>query len=66
MRIQMEKVMHAVFSWPPWYQYWQLRLSAFFLFANGLPAMGEIGFRDFLLGRLWAPMDLPQSFGIFQ
>ena len=26
-----------------------------FLFANGLPAMGEIGVFDFLLGKKWKP-----------
>ena len=40
-------------------------LICVFLFANGLPAMGEIGFGDFLLGREWRPADVPASFGIF-
>ena len=40
-------------------------LICFFLFANGLPAMHEIGWFDFLLGRDWAPADIPPSFGIF-
>ena len=65
MRIQMEKVMHAVFFLAALVSILAVALICIFLFANGLPAMGEIGFRDFLLGRLWAPMDLPQSFGIF-
>ena len=35
------------------------------LFANGIPAMAEIGFFDFILGREWAPTDNPASYGIF-
>ena len=40
-------------------------LICIFLFANGIPAMGEIGLFDFLLGRKWAPTNIPPSFGIF-
>lgn len=40
-------------------------LICVFLFANGLPAMGEIGVFDFLLGRSWTPTDIPPAFGIF-
>lgn len=36
-----------------------------FLFANGVPAIGKIGVFDFLLGRKWAPNDIPASYGIF-
>ena len=36
-----------------------------FLFANGIPAMAEIGFFDFLLGTEWKPSNIPPSFGIF-
>lgn len=39
-------------------------LICLFLFANGIPAMGEIGIFDFLLGQKWAPQDNPASFGI--
>lgn len=40
-------------------------LICWFLFANGLPAMAEIGVFDFLFGTEWAPTDSPPSFGIF-
>ncbi len=30
-------------------------LICLFLFANGMPAMGEIGLFDFLLGKTWQP-----------
>lgn len=35
-----------------------------FLFANGIPAMSEIGFFDFLFGTEWKPSNIPPSFGI--
>ncbi|MDR2489751.1 MAG: phosphate ABC transporter permease subunit PstC [Desulfovibrio sp.] len=40
-------------------------LICLFLFANGIPAINEIGWRDFLLGREWSPSDAPPAFGIF-
>lgn len=40
-------------------------LICLFLFVNGIPAMGEIGVFQFLLGDLWAPTNIPPSFGIF-
>lgn len=40
-------------------------LICIFLFANGIPAMNEIGFFDFILGKNWSPNDVPASFGIF-
>lgn len=36
-----------------------------FLVANGLPAIQEIGFFNFMLGNEWLPTDVPASFGIF-
>lgn len=39
-------------------------LICWFLFANGLPAMKEIGFFDFLFGTKWAPKNQPASYGI--
>jgi phosphate transport system permease protein len=39
-------------------------LICVFLFANGLPAVGKIGFREFIFGTDWAPNDTPPSFGI--
>lgn len=40
-------------------------LICVFLFANGIPAMKEIGFFSFLTGTKWAPNNSPASFGIF-
>lgn len=39
-------------------------LICYFLFANGIPAMKEIGVFDFLFGTTWAPKNEPASFGI--
>ena len=41
-----------------------LLLIFLFLFANGLPAIGEIGLWNFLTGRYWRTMDTPPAFGI--
>ncbi|MDD6174568.1 MAG: phosphate ABC transporter permease subunit PstC [Firmicutes bacterium] len=40
-------------------------LICIFLFANGIPAMAEIGFFKFLFGKKWAPTNSEPSFGIF-
>lgn len=40
-------------------------LICVFLFANGIPAMKEIGLTEFLLGTDWSPGDVPASFGIY-
>lgn len=40
-------------------------LICLFLFANGIPAIHEIGWGEFLLGKEWAPNDTPAVFGIF-
>lgn len=40
-------------------------LICIFLFANGIPAILQIGVTDFLFGKEWAPTDEPASYGIF-
>lgn len=35
-----------------------------FLFLNGIPAINEIGWKEFILGQKWKPVDTPASFGI--
>lgn len=40
-------------------------LICVFLFANGVPAIGEIGFSSFIFGKDWSPNDIPASYGIF-
>lgn len=40
-------------------------LICYFMFANGIPAIGKIGVFDFLLGKDWSPSNIPPNFGIF-
>ncbi len=40
-------------------------LICYFMFANGIPAIGKIGIFNFLLGKDWSPSNIPPSFGIF-
>lgn len=40
-------------------------LITVFLFMQGLPAIGEIGVLEFLLGKDWEPTAVPPLFGIF-
>lgn len=39
-------------------------LICLFLFANGLPAIGEIGVLKFFCGTRWSPTDSPAEFGL--
>jgi len=59
-----EKAMSAVFFASALASILAVLLICFFLFANGIPAMGKIGIFDFLLGREWSPSDTPPLFGI--
>ena len=60
-----EKIMHGVFFTCALASILAVLLICWFLFANGLPAMAEIGIFDFLLGTDWSPTNTPPSFGIF-
>lgn len=60
-----EKIMEIVFLIAALTSILSVLLICIFLFANGIPAMSEIGFFDFLLGKNWAPNDVPASYGIF-
>lgn len=40
-------------------------LICIFLFYNGVPAIAEIGFFNFVGGQKWAPTNVPASYGIF-
>lgn len=60
-----EIIMHGVFFVCAMASILAVLLICWFLFANGLPAMAEIGVFDFLFGTEWAPTDSPPSFGIF-
>lgn len=58
-----EKVMEYVFLLCAWVSILAVALICIFLFANGLPAMKEIGVFDFLLGKRWKPGN--DIYGIF-
>lgn len=58
-----EKTMKAVFILSATVSIIAVALICVFLFANGIPAMREIGFTEFLTGRSWKPEK--NIFGIF-
>lgn len=58
-----EKVMEIVFMLAACMSIASVALICIFLFANGLPAMKEIGFGGFLLGKIWKPG--AELYGIF-
>ena len=58
-----EKIMEIVFLLAACVSILAVALMCVFLFANGVPAMKEIGFADFLLGTEWRPGN--DIYGIF-
>lgn len=60
-----EKLMKIVFMVAALTSIISVVLICLFLFVNGIPAMAKIGFFDFLLGKNWAPTDVPAQYGIF-
>lgn len=64
-RNRKEKGMEIVFLLCALTSILAVLLICVFLFANGIPAMSEIGLFDFLLGKDWSPSNEPPAFGIF-
>ncbi len=58
-----ESVMHGVFLISACISVAAVAVICVFLFANGVPAIAEIGAFDFLLGQTWKPLE--GKFGIF-
>lgn len=58
-----ESIMHALFLICACVSILAVVLICVYLFANGIPAMAEIGFTDFLFGTKWKPSS--DSYGIF-
>ncbi len=58
-----EKTMRALFFTCACVSILAVLLICFFIFANGLPAILEIGVDDFLLGKEWKPLE--NLYGIF-
>jgi phosphate transport system permease protein len=64
MQALKEKIMRAVFFLTALSSILAVALICYFLLSNGVPAIGEIGPREFLLGEEWSQSDTPPSFGI--
>lgn len=60
-----ERAMQGVFFLTALASIASVAIICVFLFINGVPAMAEIGFFDFIGGQKWAPTNVPASFGIF-
>ena len=58
-----EKFMRGVFFIAACASVLAVALICVFLFANGIPAMSEIGFLDFMTGKMWKPNN--DIYGIF-
>ncbi len=58
-----EKAMHGVFLMAACVSILSVVMICVFMFANGVPAMGKIGFGNFLFGQEWKPNE--GDFGIF-
>ncbi len=61
----LEKFMEVVFIIATTTSIVAVGLICIFIFANGLPAIAEIGVGNFLLGRSWKPTAAEPLFGIF-
>ena len=64
-RINKESIMKWVFFIAALATIASVLLICIFLFANGIPAIKEIGLKEFLLGLEWKPNNNPPSYGIF-
>lgn len=60
-----ETVMYVVFLLAACTSIIAVFLICLFLLTTGLPVIVKIGAAQFLLGREWAPQDIPASYGIF-
>lgn len=60
-----EKLMEIIFFISACASIISVILICYFMFANGIPAIGKIGTFNFLLGKDWSPSNIPPSFGIF-
>ena len=65
VRINKENIAKYIFFIAALTSVLAVALICIFLFANGVPAIKEIGFLNFIGGKKWAPSDVPASYGIF-
>ncbi len=59
-----EKLMQYVFYTSALVSVLAVICICLFLLMRGIPAIAEIGFKNFIFGQKWAPVDTPPSFGI--
>lgn len=64
MKRAQETVMKGIFFTAALFSLVAVIVISAFLFANGVPAIGEIGIKDFLFGLDWSPTNEVPSFGI--
>lgn len=64
MKKYRERIMQGVFFIAALASILSVGLICVFLFANGIPAIAEIGVFDFLGGQKWAPTNSPALYGI--
>ena len=64
MKELKENAMKFVFFMAALVSVFSVLLICVFLFANGIPAIKEIGVFDFLGGTKWKPTDIPAQYGI--
>lgn len=65
LKVNKEKIAKSIFFTAALTSVLAVTLICIFLFANGIPAIKEVGFLNFIRGTKWAPNDVPASFGIF-
>ncbi|NLC34569.1 MAG: phosphate ABC transporter permease subunit PstC [Erysipelothrix sp.] len=61
----MQSIMKYAFIVAASFSIISIILIFYFLVVNGLPAIIEIGFIEFMFGTKWTPGNVPPSFGIF-
>src|SRR5574344_426821 len=61
--VKKESFMQAVFLATACVSVCAVVLICVFIFANGLPAIAKIGFKEFIFGKIWAPEQ--DVYGIF-
>lgn len=64
IKINRERVFKYIFFIAALTSVLSVVLICIFLFANGIPAIKEIGLFDFISGEKWAPNNVPASYGI--
>lgn len=65
MKLTQEGFMKSIFFMSALFSVLAVAVISIFLLLNGLPAIFEIGIKEFLLGMNWSPADEDPSFGIF-